>query len=616
MRNPAAAAPVHQPMDQLSRPGRIEDYGVIGNLHTAALVNRNGCIDWLCLPRFDSGAVFARLLGEAENGYWQVAPVGEPKSITRFYEEDTLVLVTRFETSTGVVELTDFMPIDTQPSHGRLVRIVECVEGEVEMQTVLYLRFDYGSTIPWVRSVDEGIYAISGPYSVRIRTPVPLEGKDMHTEGRFTVRKEQRIPLEMSWHMSYLEDMLPRSADHLLGKTRRYWRRWVGTCADGVGEMREAVVRSLITLKALTNTLSGGIVAAVTTSLPEWPGSVRNWDYRYCWVRDAAFTLNAFMRWGHTQEICDWRGWLLRAAAGQPADLQIMYGIAGERRLTELELPWLKGFRDSQPVRIGNAASEQRQLDVYGELADALSLGGQMGLPPSEDSWAMGKSIIQFLETIWDQPDSGLWEMRGPPQHHTYSKDMAWLAFDRAVRTATSRNLDAPVARWTKVRDRIHADVCEKGFDGTRNSFMQAYGSSKLDASLLRIPLVGFLPGDDPRVIGTVDAVQKTLVKNGMVMRYEPDSESGDGLPPGEGSFLACTFWLADALIATGRKPEARVLFDQLLAVRNDLGLLAEEYDPIAKCQLGNFPQAFSHVGLLHTARNLVDSASMGPLPR
>jgi GH15 family glucan-1,4-alpha-glucosidase len=458
---------------------------------------------------------------------------------------------------------------------------------------------------------------------VRIRTDVPLKGENMHTEGHFTVRKGDRVPFVMSWHMSYLPELIPRKADHMLAKTRRYWRRWLGDCVDGLGELREPVARSLITLKALTNMLSGGIVAAVTTSLPEWPGSSRNWDYRYCWVRDAAFTLNAFMRWGHTQEIADWRNWLLRACAGKPEDLQIMYGIGGERRLTELELPWLKGFRDSQPVRIGNAASEQRQLDVYGELADALSLGGRLGLPPTKESWIMGSTIINFLETIWQQPDSGLWEMRGPPQHHTYSKVMAWVAFDRAIKAAQSRSLEAPLERWIATRDRIHADVCEKAFDKDLNTFVQAYGSRKLDASLLRIPLVGFLPCDDPRVVATVEAVERDLVQDGMVMRYrtddsdsDSDSDSGDGLPPGEGAFLACTFWLADALICIGRVDDGRAIFKRLLGIRNDLGLLAEEYDPVGKYQLGNFPQAFSHVGLLHTARNLVDSAHMGPLPR
>ena len=604
-------------MSELPRPNRIEDYGVIGNLHTAALVGRDGSIDWLCLPRFDSGSVFARLLGDEQNGCWRIAPAGAVTSTRRYYEDETLILVTRFETATGVVEITDFMPLDPEPGQGRLVRLVDGIAGEVEMQTALFLRFDYGSVIPWVQRQQDGLYAISGPQAVRLRTPVTLEGENMHTVGRFTVRKGEQVPFMMSWNPSYLPELTPRRPEHLLYKTRRYWRRWIGTeieCADP--ELRKLVVRSLITLKALTHAITGGIVAAVTTSLPEWPGSVRNWDYRYCWVRDASFTLNAFMRWGHMDEIKAWRGWLMRAAAGKPEDLQIMYGIAGERRLTELELPWLAGFADSKPVRIGNAASEQRQLDVYGELIDALSLSRRLGIPPSKDSWSLGRGILDFLSRIWKEPDSGLWEMRGPPRHHTYSKVMAWVAFDRAIAAGKAHpELEAPLDQWRATRAEIFEQVCDQGFDRTLNSFTQSYGSDLLDASLLRIPLVGFLPPDDPRVIGTVEAVQKGLVQEGMVKRYDTDN-SGDGLPAGEGTFVACTFWLADALIAIGRREEALTIFKSLVAMCNDLGLMAEEYDPVGKRQLGNFPQAFSHVGLLHTARNLVDEAHMGPLPR
>jgi GH15 family glucan-1,4-alpha-glucosidase len=590
----------------LPRPDRIEDYGLIGNLHTAALVHRNGAIDWLCLPRFDGPACFARLLGENQNGYWQIAPVTTPTNITRGYEGETLILTTRFETATGIAEITDFMPLDPAHGVGQLVRIVQGIEGTVDMQTTLFLRFDYGSVVPWVRAQTDGIYAVSGSQAVRIRTRVKLEGQNMHTVGRFTITAGKRIPFVMSWHQSYYPEPRAVHPETSLRATAKWWKRWVDTY-DCPQDLRAPVIRSLITLKALTHAHTGGIVAAVTTSLPERIGGVRNWDYRYCWVRDAAFTLNAFMRWGHREEIVSWKAWLLRAAAGKPEDLQIMYGISGDRRLTELELPWLKGFADSQPVRTGNAASQQRQLDVYGELIDAFSLGRRIGLQPTKDSWAMGMTILKFLETIWREPDSGLWEERGKPRHFTYSKVMAWVAFDRAIAAAESHpELRGMIEAWKKTRAEIFAEVCEKGFSKNKNSFTQSYGSDALDASLLRIPLVGFLPPDDPRVIGTVDAIQRELMSGGMVMRYKAE-EAQDGLPPGEGSFIACSFWLADALIAIGRQDEGRALFERLLSMANDLGLMAEEYDPIAKRQLGNFPQAFSHVGVLHTARNLVD---------
>ncbi len=602
-------------MTELPRPTLIEDYGLIGNLHTAALVHRNGAVDWLCLPRFDGPACFARLLGENQNGHWQVAPVAEPKTITRRYHGETLILITRFETDTGMVEITDFMPVNPPAGIGQLVRIVEGVAGEVDMQTTLFLRFDYGSVIPWVRSQPDGIYAVSGPQAVRVRTEVRLEGENMHTVGRFTVKAGERVPFVMSWHPSYMPEPDHIRPERELRRTTRWWARWAGSYQCDP-ELRGPVVRSLITLKAMTHALTGGVVAAVTTSLPEWPGSVRNWDYRYCWVRDAAFTLNAFLRWGHKEELISWKAWLLRAVAGKPEDLQIMYGITGERRLTELELPWLKGFLDSKPVRVGNAASEQRQLDVYGELMDALSLGRRIGIPPSQDSWAMATSILDFLSRIWSEPDSGLWEERGEPRHFTYSKIMAWVAFDRAIAAAESHpELPSKVEEWKGRRDAIHSQVCEYGFHKGKNSFTQSYDRDVLDASLLRIPLIGFLPPDDPRVVGTVEAIQRELVVEGMVMRYQTDG-SGDGLPPGEGSFVACTFWLADALIAIGRRDEGKAIFERLLTMANDLGLMAEEYDPKAGRQLGNFPQAFSHVGLLHTARNLIDPDQMGHLPR
>jgi GH15 family glucan-1,4-alpha-glucosidase len=600
-------------MPTLPRPDHIEDYALIGNLHTAALVHRNGAIDWLCLPRFDSPACFARLLGDEQNGMWRLAPVDETATASRAYVEDTLVLTTTFTTGTGVVALIDFMPMAADIGHGQLIRIVQGVSGSVEMAMALFLRFDYGAVIPWVRHQEDGILAVSGPQSVRLRTAVPVQGENMHTAAHFTVTAGERIPFVLSWSPSYLAEQRPLRPERLLRKTSRWWRKWAQGCTICDGALRGPVIRSLITLKALTYEPTGGIVAAPTTSLPEYIGGPRNWDYRYCWVRDAAFTLNAFMRWGHMEEIRTWRAWLQRAVAGKPEDLQIMYSLTGERRLTELELPWLQGFADSQPVRLGNAASEQRQLDVYGELIDALSLGRRLGIQPTEDSWAMGVALLNFLETIWAEPDSGLWEERGEPRHFTYSKVMAWVAFDRAIAAVKDTNLAAPVESWEKTRDAIHADVCAKGFDHQRNSFVQSYGSQALDASCLRIPLVGFLPPDDPRVIGTIEAIQRELVEDGMVLRYRTEGGE-DGLPPGEGAFLACTFWLADALIAIGRVDEAREIFTRLLAVANDVGLLAEEYDPVAKRQLGNFPQAFSHVGLLHTARSLIEAGEMGPL--
>jgi GH15 family glucan-1,4-alpha-glucosidase len=583
--------------------GRIEDYALIGDLHAAALVSRAGSIDWLCLPRFDSGACFAALLGKEENGRWALEPTDAAQRVSRRYRGETLILETEWETSTGVARVIDFMPPrETSPE---VVRIVEGIRGRVQMRTELVIRFDYGSIVPWVRRTNgQARIAIGGPDALCFRTPVSIRGEDLRTVGEFVVLARQRVPLTLTWFPSHTKVPAPVDPEQALRETDEYWRRFCGQLRYD-GEWSDPVRRSLMVLKALTYAPTGGIVAAPTTSLPEQVGGVRNWDYRYCWLRDATLTLLAFLNTGYADEAKDWRQWLLRTAAGEPADLQIMYGVAGERRLTELELDWLTGYEGSRPVRIGNEASEQFQLDVYGEVLDALYQGRVHGLRAEAQPWALQRKLLEHLETAWREPDEGLWEIRGQRRHFTHSKVMCWVAFDRAVRSVEEQRLDGPVDRWRELRDEIHAEVCRRGYDPSIASFTQSYESKNLDASLLLIPLVGFLPASDERVQGTVDAIQRTLLRDGFVVRYLTDESSVDGLPPGEGVFLPCSFWLVDCLELLGRHDEAHALFERLLGVANDLGLFSEEYDPAEQRLLGNFPQAFTHLALVNSAFNL-----------
>jgi GH15 family glucan-1,4-alpha-glucosidase len=583
--------------------GRIEDYALIGDLHAAALVSRAGSIDWLCLPRFDSGACFAALLGKEENGRWALEPTDAAQRVSRRYRGETLILETEWETSTGVARVIDFMPPrETSPE---VVRIVEGIRGRVQMRTELVIRFDYGSIVPWVRRTNgQARIAIGGPDALCFRTPVSIRGEDLRTVGEFVVLARQRVPLTLTWFPSHTKVPAPVDPEQALRETDEYWRRFCGQLRYD-GEWSDPVRRSLMVLKALTYAPTGGIVAAPTTSLPEQVGGVRNWDYRYCWLRDATLTLLAFLNTGYADEAKDWRQWLLRTAAGDPADLQIMYGVAGERRLTELELDWLSGYEGSRPVRIGNEASEQFQLDVYGEVLDALYQGRVHGLRAEAQPWALQRKLLEHLETAWREPDEGLWEIRGRRRHFTHSKVMCWVAFDRAVRSVEEQRLDGPVDRWRELRDEIHAEVCRRGYDPSIASFTQSYESKNLDASLLLIPLVGFLPASDERVQGTVDAIQRTLLRDGFVVRYLTDESSVDGLPPGEGVFLPCSFWLVDCLELLGRHDEAHALFERLLGVANDLGLFSEEYDPAEQRLLGNFPQAFTHLALVNSAFNL-----------
>ena len=582
----------------------IEDYGLIGDLQTAALVSRHGCIDWLCVPRFDSGAIFAGLLGDAENGHWTLQPEGDFHSPGRRYRGDTLVLETELETADGVARLIDFMPPrDADPA---VVRVVEGVRGSVRMRMELALRFDYGAIVPWVRNVEGTLVGIAGPDAVSLRTPVELEGRDMRTYASFEVSEGDRIPFVLTWFPSNKPLPEPVDAEDALTETVAYWQEWAQRCTMA-GKWRQDVVRSLLTLKALTFAPTGGIVAAPTTSLPEVLGGVRNWDYRYCWLRDATLTLLALVRAGYVDEAGAWRDWLLRAIAGDPDDLQIMYGVAGERRLTELELPWLAGYESSRPVRIGNGASDQRQLDVYGEVVDALYQARRQGLAPSDDAWRLTRKLLEWLESGWREPDEGIWEVRGPRRHFTHSKVMAWVAFDRAVKTIERFGREGPLDRLRAARDDVRAEVLRAGYDAERGSFVQFYGSDRLDASLLLIPLVGFLPATDERVVGTVEAIQRELVRDGFVERYRADQENVgvDGLPPGEGVFLPCSFWLVAVLAQQGRRDEALELFERLLSLRNDLGLISEEYNPETRRLVGNFPQAFTHLALVETAFTL-----------
>ena len=581
----------------------IEDYALIGDIHTAALVSRSGSIDWLCLPRFDSAACFAALLGDERQGRWLIAPAGPVSAVRRGYQGDSLVLETEFHTPDGVVRLVDCMP--PRQRDPDVARVVEGVRGRVPMRMELVIRFDYGSIVPWVRRQGGALHAIAGPDSVWLRSPVEVRGENFRTLAEFTVDEGERVPFTLTWHASHMPS--PRRIDPIraVDDTTGWWSEW----ASGItykGGWRDAVIRSLLTLKALTYQPTGGIVAAPTTSLPEALGGVRNWDYRYCWLRDATFTLDALMLAGLDSEATAWREWLLRAVAGQPQQMQILYGVAGERRITEQQLDWLPGYEQSRPVRTGNAAVNQFQLDVYGEVMDALYLARRVGLQYDETAWDLQRALMDFLESNWREPDEGLWEIRGPRRHFTHSKVMAWVAMDRAVKAVDLQQLEGPVQRWRALRREIHDEVCDQGFDAERNAFVQFYGGSQLDASLLMIPLVGFLPATDPRMRGTVEAVQRELSVDGLVLRYHPEGSADvDGLPPGEGAFLACSFWLADNLALMGRQREAREQFERLLSLRNDVGLLAEEYDPRSGRQLGNFPQAFSHVPLVNTASHL-----------
>jgi GH15 family glucan-1,4-alpha-glucosidase len=591
---------------------RIEDYALISNCATAALVGRNGSIDWLCMPRFDSASCFAALLGEPEHGRWLIAPADPAARVERHYLDGSLILVTRFDTVDGAVDLIDFI----SPWHGfsDLVRLVRGQRGRLAMRTEFILRFDYGSGVPWVERLPEGgISAIAGPERVLLRTPAALRGEDLTTVGEFEVGAGETVPFVMSYGLSHLPRRQPVDAEQALQRAELFWRRWSSRCSPA-GPWTETVKASLVTLKGLTYSPTGGIVAAPTTSLPEQIGGTRNWDYRYCWLRDATFTLLALMHAGFYDEARAWRDWLLRAVAGSPDQLQIMYGLGGERRLAEWEAPWLPGYEGSRPVRIGNAAVEQTQLDVYGEILDALYHAHLHGLPTVDRTVAIGCAILDHLERVWHQPDEGIWEVRGPPQHFTHSKVMAWVAFDRAVKIFEGRDGEIGgedlVDRLRRIGDELHTDICRHGFDAELGSFVQAYGSKALDASLLLLPLVGFLPANDPRMLGTVKAIEQRLLFDGFVCRYDT-GQTLDGLPPGEGVFLACSFWLADNYILQGRLGEARQLFERLLSLRNDVGLLAEEYDPRLGRQVGNFPQAFSHVALVNTAFNL--TRAQGP---
>jgi GH15 family glucan-1,4-alpha-glucosidase len=579
----------------------IEDYALVGDMQTAGLISRTGSVDWLCFPRFDSGACFAALLGDDNNGAWRVAPTGADVCTRRQYRDDTLILETEWDTAAGCVRVIDFMPPRGEAPD--IIRIVEGVSGTVAVTSELAIRFDYGHDVPWVRTVDDTLTAIAGPDALCLRGPVRHVGRDFISVAEFRVNAGDRIPFVLTWNPSH--GAMPRrvDAEAALRDTEEFWTTWSAACTYR-GEWREAVIRSLVTLKALTYAPTGGIVAAPTTSLPEHLGGVRNWDYRYCWLRDATFTLQALLISGYREEAVAWREWLLRAVAGKPEDLQIMYGVAGERRLQEWEVPWLAGFGSASPVRIGNAAVDQFQLDVYGEVLDALQMSRLSGVAPTEEGWAIQRKLMEHLEGRWMEPDEGIWEVRGPRRHFVHSKVMAWVAADRAVRAIEASGLDGPGNQWRHLAREIHREVCERGYDADRGTFTQYYGADAVDGALLLIPQVGFLPPTDPRVIGTIETIQRELMVDGLVARYRT-TEGSDGLPPGEGAFLACSFWLADALDLIDRHDEARELFERLLALRNDVGLLAEEYDMRGGRMLGNMPQAFSHVPLVNTAHNL-----------
>ena len=585
----------------------IQDYAIIGDCETAALVAKNGSIDWLCWPRFDSGACFAALLGDAENGRWKIAP-SAPTQVRRRYRQGTLILETEFETETGAATLIDFMPLRGRNSD--LIRIVRGDRGHVDFQMELVVRFDYGRSVPWVTRRDDGaLVAVAGPDMVVLRTSVPLEGRNFRTTSQFSVNAGESVSFELTYHAS--NGSVPASVDveRSLKSTEEWWRKWIRRCSYN-GPWKEAVERSLITLKALTYRPTGGILAAVTTSLPEEIGGERNWDYRFCWLRDATFTLLALMEAGFYQEAREWSAWLVRAIAGSPEQVQIMYGAAGERELWEWEIPWLTGFKSASPVRIGNAAAGQFQLDIYGEVADALHHAHNGKLGKDKSSVELQRALIEHLENIWKKPDEGIWEIRGQRRCFTYSKVMAWVAFDRTIKCFRELGVEFPLRRWSTIRQEIHDEVCRRGFNTKLGSFVESYDSERVDASLLLMPAVGFLPASDPRIAGTVRQIEKTLLWDGLVRRYDTVTMQ-DGLPPGEGAFLACSFWLADAYVMLGRVPEAERLLLDLLALRNDVGLLAEEYHPEQKVFTGNFPQAFSHVALINTVFNV--TRGLGP---
>jgi GH15 family glucan-1,4-alpha-glucosidase len=592
-----------------ARGTKIEDYAFLSDTQTGALVSRDGCVDWLCFPRFDSPACFASLLGEKKNGHWRFYLDEEIKKTRRRYRDDTLILETELETKDGVVRLIDFMP--PRGDNPDIIRIVEGLRGKVSIQMELIIRFDYGQIVPWVRRRKryEGLEAIAGPDGLILRTPVETRGEALTTVAEFTVAKGDRIPFVLTWFASHTEPPRKVNAEHALRDTEIFWTSWAKQF-QSKGEWRDAVVRSLITLKGLTYAPTGGLVAALTTSLPEEIGGVRNWDYRFCWLRDAALILLALLRAGYREEAKSWREWLLRAIAGSPAQMQAIYGVRGERRLDEFEIPWLSGYEASKPVRIGNAASNQFQLDVYGEVLAAMWQADHAGIKMTEADWALMVALVKFLESNWQKPDEGIWEVRGGRKHFTHSKMMAWVAFDRAVKLVEECGCaaDEHLERWQKIRDQVHAEVCKRGYNVKKKAFTQYFGSDALDASLLVMPLTGFLPVSDQRVRGTIEAIERELMRDGFVLRYRPQEEKVDGLPGREGVFLPCSFWLADCLHLLGRKKEARELFGRLLDLRNDVGLLSEEYDPREKRQLGNFPQAFSHVALISAARILGDN--------
>jgi GH15 family glucan-1,4-alpha-glucosidase len=587
---------------------KIEDYAFLSDTQTGALVSRDGCVDWLCLPRFDSGACFASLLGNTKNGHWRFFPEEEVQTTRRRYRGDTLILETELETKDGAVRLIDFMP--PRGENPDIIRVIEGLRGKVQMQMELIIRFDYGQVVPWVRQREEadGLEAIAGPDGLILRTPIETRGEDLTTVAEFTVAKGDRVPFVLTWFASHLDPPRKVNADHALRDTEMFWANWTKQFKSK-NRWRDAVMRSLIVLKGLTYAPTGGLVAALTTSLPELIGGVRNWDYRYCWLRDAALILLVLMRAGYRDEADAWRQWLLRAIAGSAAQMQTIYGVRGERRLDEYEIPWLSGYENSRPVRIGNAASNQFQLDVYGEVLAAMWEADRAGIKMTEPDWALMVQLMKFLESHWQKPDEGIWEVRGGRQHFTHSKMMAWLAFDRAIKLVEDCGCAASENhhRWHEIRDRIHAEVCERGYNTKKKAFTQVYGSDALDASLLTMPLAGFLPASDERVRNTVEAIERELMEDGLVLRYRPQECDVDGLPGREGVFLPCSFWLAMCWHLLGRKKEARELFERLLDLRNDLGLLSEEYDPGARRQLGNFPQAFSHVALVGCARLLGD---------